>query len=89
MDKHGHRINNYLSFWEPLFETMADVAAAKGERLPVLSHNKKEDLILIAFPLLVSRAACTLISTNTSAFVVLGCFDRVRQLCGTKWRFSE
>lgn len=30
MSEHGHRINNYLVYWEPLFETMADVVEAKG-----------------------------------------------------------
>ena len=31
-EKHGHRINDYLDFWEPLFQTMANVVAEKGDQ---------------------------------------------------------
>lgn len=41
-DQHGHRINDYLAFWEPLFNPMAQVVAEKGDpsNKPVDSERK-------------------------------------------------
>ncbi|CAM9910260.1 unnamed protein product, partial [Hapterophycus canaliculatus] len=33
MEHHAHRVNDYLGYWNPLFEQMAHMVALKGERL--------------------------------------------------------